>query len=215
MSVSAAAENREGLRWAMFMRWKKAVFVTWLTWGVNERSRMFQVSSLVYSYTAKMINKVADLGGGGQSGAINVEREGLGGAGERVWADDEDVRFIAGEFEAMRAVPGELLHCNQRKSASLNIATSPGLIESVMTECYTCSACTILPSPINGYILQLLPVSCFGGAQKSHLCGMWQEALLQSTESAKPPTSTEYTASYRAQCIMDGEPIYRCCFGKQ
>ena len=36
MSVSAAENDREGRRRAMFLRWKKAVLVTWLTWGRNE-----------------------------------------------------------------------------------------------------------------------------------------------------------------------------------
>ena len=37
MRVSAAEGVREGRRRAMFLRWKKAVFVIWLTWVWNER----------------------------------------------------------------------------------------------------------------------------------------------------------------------------------
>ena len=37
MRVSAAEGVKEGRRRAMFLRWKKAVFVMWLTWGRNER----------------------------------------------------------------------------------------------------------------------------------------------------------------------------------
>lgn len=42
MSVSAAEKDREGRMRAMFLRWKNAVLVIWLTWGTNERvgSRM-------------------------------------------------------------------------------------------------------------------------------------------------------------------------------
>lgn len=33
MSVSAAGEDTEGCRKAMFLSWKKEVFLIWLTWG--------------------------------------------------------------------------------------------------------------------------------------------------------------------------------------
>ena len=37
MSVSAQENDKEGQRRAMFLRWKKAVLVAWLTWGRDER----------------------------------------------------------------------------------------------------------------------------------------------------------------------------------
>ena len=67
MSVSAAVCESMGRRRAMLRRWKKAVLVTWLTWGWKE---------------VKDDTKVVDLGGWGESGAINSEGEVLTGAGE-------------------------------------------------------------------------------------------------------------------------------------
>jgi len=43
--------------------------------------------------------EVADLGGGCDDGAIDIERDGLGRAGEGVRADDEYFRFVAVKFE--------------------------------------------------------------------------------------------------------------------
>jgi len=43
--------------------------------------------------------EVADLGGRIDDGAIDIEREGLGGAGEGVMADDEYFRLVAVEFQ--------------------------------------------------------------------------------------------------------------------
>jgi len=42
--------------------------------------------------------EVVDLGGGGEDGAIDIEREGLGRAGEGVRAEDEYFRFVRVEF---------------------------------------------------------------------------------------------------------------------
>jgi len=49
--------------------------------------------------------EVADLGGGGDDGAINIERDGLCGAGEGVRADDEYFRFVAVEFDKVLLHP--------------------------------------------------------------------------------------------------------------
>lgn len=50
--------------------------------------------------------EVADLGGGGDVGAVDVEGEVLDGAGKRVRADDQDFGFIAVEFEKIGLHPG-------------------------------------------------------------------------------------------------------------
>ena len=50
-------------------------------------------------------SEVADLGGGGDDGANDVEREGLGWAGEVFWADYEYFWFIAVEFEKILLHP--------------------------------------------------------------------------------------------------------------
>ena len=50
--------------------------------------------------------EVADLGGWGDSGAVNSEGEVVGGAGEGVWANDEDFGFIAVELEKVCLHPG-------------------------------------------------------------------------------------------------------------
>ena len=60
-------------------------------------------------------------------------------------------------------------HGTQDKPA---ITTHTQERDTVMAECYICSANTILLSPINAYYNQHRPVSCLGGPQQKQL--MWR-----------------------------------------
>ena len=50
--------------------------------------------------------KVADFGGGGDSGVINGQGEVSVGAGEGIWTNDYYFRFVAVEFEKVCLHPG-------------------------------------------------------------------------------------------------------------
>ena len=50
--------------------------------------------------------KVADCTGGGDNGAVDVEGKVVGGAGEGIWTNEENLGFIAVKLHEVLSVPG-------------------------------------------------------------------------------------------------------------
>ena len=87
MSVSAAVNESEGQRQAMFWRWKKAVFLMWLKCRKKERVGSRMIPRLRISVEG--VTRVPSI----------IECETVVGACEGVRTNDYDFRYIAVEFQ--------------------------------------------------------------------------------------------------------------------